>query len=92
MEQTKKERLVESFETAIEEGAKYIFVEVHAEGSPANEIIINPIENAAIKLAYYQKAYNDDLVLPHAPISVVSFGYIENLSQLEYVRNNSEVN
>lgn len=84
---TKKELLIESFENAIEQSAKYVFTEIDL-GYEATELIINPIENAQVKLEYLCKTYDDDLKHPHAPVSIVSFGFVDNLSQLEYVRAN----
>lgn len=92
MEQTKKERLIESFEDAIEQGAKYVFLEMQLPLHPATELIINPIENAEKKLEYILHVYDDELLGLHAPVSIISFGFVENLSQLEYARNNSGVN
>ena len=78
------------FERAIEEDAKYIYVEVYIEGYSDSEVIVNPISNADMKLDYLCKTYNDDLIMPHAPIKIISFGYLYDMSQLEYVKNNFE--
>lgn len=87
---TRKERLVESFNEAIAEGSNYIFIEVNFGTTeyPATELIVNPIENAPAKIAYIEKTYTDNLGHPHAPIYIESFGYVQNLSQLEYQRHN----
>ena len=50
------------FERAIEEDAKYIYVEVYIEGYSDSEVIVNPISNADMKLDYLCKTYNDDLI------------------------------
>jgi hypothetical protein len=96
---TKKERFIESFEEAIKIGARYVFTEMWINGYPASEIIVNPIENAQLKLDYICKVYDDNLCMVKNEngnglkvVEIISFGYIENLSQLEYARNNSEVN
>lgn len=60
---TRKEELNEVFEAAIKNEDDYIAIAVETHGNPEWEIIINPIENYEQKLAYYQNAYNDDLVL-----------------------------
>lgn len=85
---TKKEHLVATFNEAIVEDAQYVFVECYAEGSPASEIIVNPIENAKLKRDYYDRAYDDNLKLHNAPVHILTFGYFDNMSQLEYTRNN----
>lgn len=84
----KKEHLISTFNEAIVEGAKYVYVECYAEGSPASELIINPIENAKAKRDYYDRAYNDNLKLHNAPVRILTYGYFDNMSQMEYTRNN----
>lgn len=44
-------------------GKRFMVVKIATEGNPAPEIIINPAENFREKLAYYDKAYNNDLEL-----------------------------
>jgi SLT domain-containing protein len=38
-------------------------VKIETEGNPGYEVIVNPRENFAAKVAYYDKAYNDDMEL-----------------------------
>lgn len=85
---TKKEDLIATFNEAIVEDAQYVYVEVYADGSPASEIIINPIENAKMKRDYYDRAYDENLKLMNAPIRIVGYGYFDNMSQIDYVRTN----
>lgn len=85
---TKKEHLIATFNEAIVEDAQYVYVECHAEGSPASELIINPIDNAKLKRDYYDRAYDDNLKLLNAPVRILTYGYFNNMSQLEYVRDN----
>ena len=47
----------------LERGKNFLVVKIETEGNPAAEIILNPSENIAAKMAYYDKAYNDDLEL-----------------------------
>ena len=47
----------------LKRGKNFLIVKIETEGNPAAEIIINPVENVASKMAYYEKAYNDDLEL-----------------------------
>lgn len=84
---TRKEEMFENFEFGKEEGAKYIFTEMDL-GYDATEIIINPMVNYDDKITYLDMTYNDDLQHPHAPVRIVSFGWVYDLSQLDYVRNN----
>jgi len=60
---TRKEELIEEFERANDNDCEYVAVAIETRGSNSWEIILNPKENFDIKLAYYIKAYNDDLVL-----------------------------
>jgi predicted Fe-Mo cluster-binding NifX family protein len=41
----------------------FLIVKIETEGNPAPEIIINPAENITAKMAYYERAYNDDMEL-----------------------------
>lgn len=41
----------------------FLAVKIETEGNPGPEIIVNPAENFAAKVAYYDKAYNDDMEL-----------------------------
>ncbi len=64
------------FIEAKEEEANFIGVKIKMAGFEEPEIIINPIENFDTKLAYYQKAYNDDLTLKtFSGIKIVDFYY-----------------
>lgn len=89
---TRKEELIEAFELAFSDDAKYVFLEMQLPLHPATELIINPIENVQQKLEYILHVYDDELIGIHAPVQIISFGHVHNLSQLEYARNNSEVN
>ena len=59
----KLKNLEKCFIAAMENGYKYVAVKVKMEGFEDCETIINPIKNAANKLEYYKKSYNDDLTL-----------------------------
>lgn len=87
-----KKRLEEVWVEGLEEGAKYFYLEFKLPDHPATEVIVNPIENVPNKLAYIEKQYGGDLRSKHnSEVEIVSFGYVHNMSQLEYARNNSEV-
>ena len=58
------------FKAIVSEGVNrrrdYLAVKIETEGNPSPEVILNPIENLAEKMAYYDKAYNDDMELIRA--------------------------
>ena len=55
------------FKTIVNEGCNrgksYMVVKIETAGNSGPEIIVNPAENFAAKLSYYDKAYNDDMEL-----------------------------
>lgn len=55
--------LINCFNGAKENNAKYVAVKIEMQGFEKPEIIINKKENFDTKLEYYKKAYNDDLTL-----------------------------
>lgn len=59
----RKTHLRALFNQAIKEKNAYVAVEIETRGMEKPEYIINPYENIAQKLVYYDSAYNDDLVL-----------------------------
>lgn len=59
----RKSDFIKVVEDGIARNKNFIIVKVETEGSPAPEIIINPSENFAQKIAYYNKAYNDNMEL-----------------------------
>ena len=59
----KKHLLIDTFNYALEHGKGYVGVAIETRGMEKPEYIINPYPNIAQKLAYYEGAYNDDLVL-----------------------------
>lgn len=59
----KKQHLRDLFNNAIAFKAAYVGVKLETRGMEKPEYIINPYENIAQKLIYYDGAYNDDLVL-----------------------------
>lgn len=94
MEMTKKEQFIESMEEAIDRGAKYIFTEMYINGYPSTEVIVNPIENGQLKLDYICGTYDDNLCMIKGDVKlveIISFGAIDNMSQLEYEKNNFNV-
>lgn len=61
------------FKKIVEEGIDrergFMVVKIETEGNIGAEIIVNPFENFVPKLAYYLKAYNDDMELIAAKAS-----------------------
>lgn len=85
MEELTMKDLVQCFKDAKYTDALYIGVQIKVSGSPGMETIINPKENFAAKLEYYQKAYNDNLTLKaFDKISIADFCYGESYDDIEY--------
>jgi hypothetical protein len=55
------------FNQVVEDGLKcgklFLVVKIETEGNLGAEVIVNPAENFAAKVAYYDKAYNDNMEL-----------------------------
>ena len=63
---------------------KYVGVKIAMEGFTKPEIIINESENFDSKLAYYKKAYNEDLTLKaFNGIRIIGFTFGDNFSEIE---------
>jgi hypothetical protein len=70
-------------------GKLFMVVKIETEGNPGPEIIVNPSENFAAKLSYYDKAYNDDMELIAAKnagktIRIVDALMTSNLNDLNW--------
>lgn len=66
MTKTKFKKIVED---GVFRGKQFLIVKIETEGNPGPEIIVNPSDNINAKMAYYDKAYNDDLELISAKAS-----------------------
>ena len=78
------DNLEKCFNTAKELNQKYVGVEIEMEGFPKPEIIINENENFDSKLAYYKKAYNEDLTLKaFNGIKIIGFTFEESFDDIE---------
>ena len=78
------ENLENCFEKAKIMGKKFVGVEIEMEGFPKPEIIINENENFDSKLAYYKKAYNEDLTLKaFNRIKIIGFTYGDSFDDIE---------
>lgn len=72
------------FHIAKIKNAKYVGVKIETRGNEGYEIIINPNCNFDNKLAYYKKAYTDDLVLKAFDgIKIVGFTFADSLKEIE---------
>jgi hypothetical protein len=77
--------LEKCFEDARKYRAKFIAVKIEMEGFAEPEIIINPRQNFKEKLAYYKRAYNDDLILKtFNGIRIIDFKYGVTYSEFEF--------
>ena len=78
------DNLEKCFNTAKELKQKYVGVKIEMEGFTKPEIIINESENFDSKLAYYKKAYNEDLTLKtFKGIKIIGFTFGDNFSEIE---------
>ena len=78
------EKLKECFETAKQNGKKYVGVKIEMQGFEKPEVIINQSENFDTKLAYYIKAYNDDLTLKtFNGIKIIGFCHGNSFSDIQ---------
>ena len=60
--------------------SRWLIIEVEVDGNDP-EIIINPKTNFDAKLAYYKKAYNEDLTLKANPnIKIIRYDFVEAIS------------
>jgi len=76
--------LEDCFESAVDEDCDYVAVKIQMQGFEKPEIIINQRENFQTKLAYYKKAYNDDLALKtFSGIKIVGFTFGDDWNEIE---------
>ena len=80
------------FKQILEEGRNrskaYMVVKIETEGNPGPEVIVNPAENFAAKMAYYDQAYNDDMEL----ISAKNVGKSVRISDAIMTSNLNDLN
>ncbi|WP_368900593.1 hypothetical protein [Oceanobacillus oncorhynchi] len=57
----KLKELIQCFDKAMKEGARYIGVSICVPDAEENEVIINSSKNFDVKLDYYKKTYDKDL-------------------------------
>ena len=76
--------LEKCFNTATNQGKKFVGVLIEMQGFPKPEIIINESANFESKLAYYKKAYNEDLTLKaFNGIKIIGFAFGDDFSEIE---------
>lgn len=76
--------LEDCYSMAISLGYRYVAVLIQMEGFKKHEIIINSKENFDENLKYYQRSYNDDLVLKsYSGIRIVGFTMGDSLADIE---------
>lgn len=89
---TKKEQLIQVFNNAKKYTNDFVAVAIETKGNQGIEIIINPAYNFDQKLEYYNKAYNDDLILNTyngiSIISACSFDYDIEFTEIEEMLQN----
>ena len=80
------DKLKECFETAIKYDANYIGVKIQMQGFDKPEIIINESANFETKLAYYMKAYDENLILKtFSGIKIIGFTEAESFGEIEWI-------
>lgn len=80
---TKKQQFEELCKKALQRDSGYLVVLVESPDSVKPEIIINPRENLETKLAYYMRAYNDNLELnTFNKIRIVKYYYTRTIGRL----------
>ena len=78
------ENLEVCFKGAKDNDANFVAVKIQTEGHPGAEVIINPKENFDVKLEYYKKAYNDDLILKaFNGIKIIGLTYGDSYEDIE---------
>lgn len=62
------------------------YMVVLVEGTtPVPELIVNPVENFETKLAYYARAYNEDLTLKNNPaIKITAYNFVTRQDLVDY--------
>lgn len=72
------------FNMAEEKNAKYVAITVKMKGHEKEELIVNRIENAFSKLAYYAQTYDENLVHKFADgIEITDIDFAHDLEEFE---------
>lgn len=84
----RKEKLLNHFECAINEGHKYVGIELTVPNSDSTEIIIIERDNFKHKSKYYAKAYFDNLELKtNNEIKILGYCKFNNFSDLDCTKS-----
>lgn len=76
--------LINCFESALKNGARFVGIKIKMPNCPCSEVIINEYPNFEAKLAYYINAYDNDLKLKaNSNIAIIGFTYGETYSQIQ---------
>ena len=83
-------KLEKCFEVAKETNQNFIGVLIQMQGFEKPELIINQSENFDTKLAYYKKAYNEDLTLKtFNGIKIIGYAFGTSLGDIYNFLKNS---
>ena len=85
----KKVKFNQIVEDGYNRGRSFLVVKIETEGNTGAEVIVNPAENYAAKMTYYNKAYNDDMELIAAKnngksVRIVDALMMNNLNDLNW--------
>jgi len=86
-------KLENCFNAAKETNQKFVGVLIQAPGAEKPELIVNENENIDAKLAYYKKAYNEDLTLKAVnEIRIIGYAFGSNLDDVySYLKGNGNI-
>lgn len=84
-----KTEFLEIYNKGIERNRQFMAVKIETEGNPGPEVIINSAENFDKKIAYYLKAYDDNMELIKAKevgkrIAIVDIMLTNNLDDINW--------
>ena len=85
MKKTEFKKIVED---GVSQGKEFLIVKIETEGNAEPEIIINPLANVKAKMAYYDRAYNDNLEL----IAAKNNGTLIRITDVLMTNNLSNLN
>ena len=80
----KMDNLEKCFLTAVREKQKYVAILVHIPNQSRNQIIIDSVLDAQVRLEYIQQAYTENLELKtNNGIKIVGFTFANSLKEVE---------
>lgn len=85
---TKKEKFMQDIQYAIDYKVPRFYVKIATRGSEGLELIVNPFCNFEQKKEYYDKAYDDNLVLKsYDGIRIVSWDCFSPNDKARHIRD-----